>query len=282
MYTESMNTALYAAMSHADQLVMAPESMLWLQGYYGEALYIKDLLDMIGVRGNFLTMGDYKSAAEMLTRSGPSEPAEENLNRLFDGWYQATVERIAARRGLSKTQVRGLIDAGPFLAKQALDAGLIDGVATKADFLTGLKDAVAAAYGGEPWVQNRYREEKAKANFANPFALFASLFAGSAPEEDPAPVIGIVYVEGTIQPGHGQPSPFGGSGGAFSGDIAHALDLAAGDERVRAVVLRVNSPGGSALASEVILEAARRVQSQKPVVVSMGDVAASGGYYVSC
>ena len=92
----------------------------------------------------------------------------------------------------------------------------------------------------------------------------------------------IVYVEGPIVPGSPQPSPFGTQGIAYSDPIRRALDKAAEDEAVKAVVLRVNSPGGSAVASEIILAATRRVAAKKPFVVSMGDVAGSGGYYVAC
>jgi protease-4 len=94
--------------------------------------------------------------------------------------------------------------------------------------------------------------------------------------------VAVVYVEGAILPGHSQPSPFGQAGGAYSGDIRKALETAARDASVKAVVLRVDSPGGSAEASEVILNATRQVKSRKPLIVSMGDVAGSGGYYVSC
>src|SRR5205085_4145641 len=94
--------------------------------------------------------------------------------------------------------------------------------------------------------------------------------------------VGIVYVDGTIALGTGKSSPFGGATGAHSTDIRKALDDAARDDSIKAVVLRVDSPGGSAVASEIILDATRRVKAKKPFVVSMGDVAGSGGYYVAC
>ena len=103
--------------------------------------------------------------------------------------------------------------------------------------------------------------------------------AAAAPQKD---AVAVVYVEGPILPGYSQPTLFGAYNAAFSGDIRKALETAAKDESVKAVVLRVDSPGGSVEASEVILNAARQVKTQKPLIVSMGDVAASGGYYVAC
>jgi protease-4 len=98
----------------------------------------------------------------------------------------------------------------------------------------------------------------------------------------PRPAIGIVYVNGPIQTGKGMASPFGGDAGAFSSDVREALEKAGADRSIKAVVLRVDSPGGSATASEIILDATRRLKAKKPFVVSMGDVAGSGGYYVAC
>ena len=104
---------------------MAPETTLWLIGYYGEAVYVKGLLDWIGVQTDFLQMGAYKSGAEMFTRTGPSAPADENLNWLFDSLYQNTVNTIAESRGMTAEQVQGLIDGGPYFAEKAKKAGLI-------------------------------------------------------------------------------------------------------------------------------------------------------------
>ncbi|MBN1359168.1 MAG: signal peptide peptidase SppA [Sedimentisphaerales bacterium] len=281
VHAEGMSTFVYGLLCAGDYLSVAPQSSLWLTGLYGESLYVKDLLDKIGVQADFMHVGDYKSAAEMLTRTTPSEEAEENINWLLDGIYGSAVDMIAASRRKTPAQVRDLIDRGPYLADEALKEGLIDAVQTQEAFLAHVK----AQVGGSVKIDNRYgREKKPEINVASPLGLFAILSELFKPPqmEPKKDSIALIYVEGAILPGYGQPSLFGGAA-AFSGDIRKALQTAADDDSVKAVVMRVDSPGGSAEASEVILNATRLVQiDNKPFVVSMGDVAASGGYYISC
>ena len=280
VHAEGLYTGSYSLLCVADRLNVAPESSLWLTGLYGESLYVRALLNKIGVYADYMHMGDYKSAGEMLTRSGPSEPAAENINWLLDGTYEALVAMIAESRGKSSEQVKTLIDQGPYLADQALAEGLIDAIETREAFLARLK----TDFGETTEIDNRYGREKAKQiDLANPFAFFSILSEMFSPPKKPQKdAVGIVYVEGMILPGHSQPTLFGVTGGAFSGDIRKALEIAAKDDTVKAVVMRINSPGGSAEASEVILNASRQVQLRKPLIVSMGDVAGSGGYYIAC
>lgn len=280
VHAEGMSTFSYALLCAGDRLSVAPQSALWLTGIYGESLYVKDLLDKIGVRGDFMHMGAYKSAAEMLTRTGPSGPAEKNINWLLDGYYEALVEMIAQSRDKTPEQVRALIDGGPYLADEALEKGLIDAIETRDAFLARLKRDIE----GPVTVDNRYGRKKGpQINLASPlafFSIFAEMF--KTPDRSQKDAVAVVYVEGVILPGHSQPSPFGQAGGAYSGDIRKALETAAKDPSIKAVVMRVDSPGGSAEASEVILNATRQVQTNKPLIVSMGDIAGSGGYYISC
>jgi protease-4 len=279
VHAEDLSTFSYALLCSGNYLSVAPESMVWLTGFYAESLYVKDLLDKIGVQADFLHMGAYKSGAEMLTRTGPSAPAQENLNWLLDGWYSSLVEMIAQSRGKTPEQVRDLIDHGPYLAGQAVEKGLLDAVATQEEFLAHVKKEV-----GEPaTIDNRYgREKRPSINFASPLAFFsilAELFkTPEVPQKKEA--VALIYVDGAILPGYGQSTLFGLSA-AFSGDIRKALETAANDATVKAVVMRVDSPGGSAEASEVILNATRQLRGKKPFIVSMGNVAGSGGYYVA-
>jgi len=280
VHAEGMSTFSYGLLCAGDRLSVAPQSALWLTGLYAESLYVKDLLDKIGVQGDFMHMGAYKSAAEMFTRTEPSESAAENLNWLLDGWYGSLVDMIARSRGKTPEQVRELIDQGPYMAETALEKGLIDAVETRDQFLASVRKEIA----GTVKIDNRYGEQAGpQINFANPLAVFsvlAELF--KTPDVSHKDAVAVIYVEGAILPGHSQPTLFGVSGGAFSGDIRKALDTAAKDPSVKAVVMRVDSPGGSAEASEVILNVTRQVQVAKPFVVSMGDVAGSGGYYIAC
>jgi protease-4 len=176
--------------------------------------------------------------------------------------------------------VKQWIDTGMFTAEKAKEAGLIDAVEHRQEFDASLKKK----FGESLVYDRRYGTEKQKElDFSNPFAMFqilGEMFGGGKQAEPKKDAVGIVYVDGMILPGSSRPSIFG-SGGAYSSDIRKALDKAARDDSIKAVVLRVDSPGGSAVASEIILDATRRVKSKKPFVVSMGNIAGSGGYYVS-
>src|SRR5439155_17993564 len=169
-----------------------------------------------------------------------------------------------------------------FTAEQAKQAGLIDAVEQRQDFDAMLK----SKYGQGLAYDHKYGQKKKPGlDFSSPFAMFqilGEMMRGPHKEQSGKPAVGIVYVDGMIMTGSSHPSIFGGSEGAYSTDIRKALDKAARDESIKAVVLRIDSGGGSAIASEIILDATRRVKEKKPLVVSMGDVAGSGGYYVAC
>lgn len=280
VHAEMMMTFQYALLCAGDDLSVAPESPVWLTGLYGEGLYVKDLLAKIGVEADMMAMGAYKSAGELFTRSGPSEAAAENINWIFDSYYGSLVAMIAESRDKTPEQVRALIDKGPYMADEALEKGLIDAIETRQAFVARVKEEIE----GPVVVDNRYGRKKGpQINLTSPFAFF-SIFAEmfKTPERSQKDAVAVVYVEGPILPGHSQPSPFGATSAAFSGDIRKALEKAAKDPSVKSVVMRVSSPGGSAGASDVILNATRQVKAKKPFVVSMGNVAGSGGYYVSC
>src|SRR4030042_23708 len=163
-----MGTLEYGLLCAGDRLSVAPLSSLWLTGMYGESLYVKGLLDKIGVQADFLHMGDYKSAAEMLTRTGPRAPAQENIDWLFDSLYGSLVDMIARSRGKTTPQVRDLIDRSPYLAEQAWKEGLIDAVETRETFLAWIKTEL----GGQMRVDNRYgRAGRAGINLTTPLAF---------------------------------------------------------------------------------------------------------------
>ncbi len=167
-------------------------------------------------------------------------------------------------------------------AAKAKEQGLIDAVEHRQEFEAFVKSKV----GDKATFDKRYgKKEGPKIDFSSPFGVFnfyAELLGG-AKKKVSKDSVAIVYVEGPIVEGSPESSPFSMGGGvAASTPIRRALDKAAADDTIKAVVLRVNSPGGSATASEIILDATKRVKAKKPLVVSMGDVAGSGGYYVAC
>jgi len=281
VHADSLPTLNYAAATGASHISLVPTGELWLTGIYGEAPYLRGTLDKIGCKADFEQFEDYKTAAEMILRTGPSPQAQEMMKWLFDDLYAGMVKLIADGRKLPVEKVRALIDGGPYSAEDALKAGLIDAVQHRQDFLADL----TKRYGDDAEIILDYAEDDP---FAIPddniFAAFEFLMEmlNPSPKVYTEPSVAIVYVEGAIMTGEAEPSLFGSADGAFSTTIRKALDKAAEDDTVKAVILRVDSPGGSALASEIILDASRRVAEKKPVVVSMGNVAASGGYYVTC
>jgi protease IV len=281
IHSEEMENSVYALLCAGDHLGMSPQSTLWLTGLYSESVFVKDLLDKIGVKADYIQMGDFKSAAETLTQTQPSKAANENHNWLLDSIYDSLVGMIAQSRSKSNEDVKELIDNGPYLADEAFKKGLIDAVETRQEFLEFVKNSIS----GPVVVDNQYGiEQKAPINLSSPFSLFTLLGEMLNP---PSPqvkkdAIALIYVEGTITSGYETSSLLGLTGGAFSGEIQKAFETAADDDSIKAVVMRINSPGGSAEASEVILNATKLVKGKKPVIVSMGDVAGSGGYYIAC
>jgi protease IV len=283
IHADWMMTSSYALLSGASRLSVVPTGHLLITGMYGEQPYLRGLLEKIGVTPDFLTCGRYKSAGEMFMRTEPSEEDERMTNWLFDGLYENTIRLIAEGRGTQPDKVRTWIDGGIYTAESAQKLGIIDAVQYRQDFLEDLKKE----YGDDLKLDKKYgRKKKKEIDFSNPFAMFSIwaelLTGGTKPKKSDKDAIAIVYVDGAIMPGQPIPSPFGSSGYAYSTPIRKALDKAATDDTVKAVVLRVDSPGGSAVASEIILNATKRVAAKKPLIVSMGNIAGSGGYYVAC
>jgi len=279
---DSLLMPQYILACGASRISVVPTGMLGIQGIQGSSLHIRGLLDKIGAKPDFITEGAYKSASELFMREQPSPEADEMMNWIVDGMYSSFVDLIASGRKVDAAKVRAWIDSGLYSAEQAKAAGLIDAVEQSTEFETMLKDR----YGKDVVFEKKYgRKEEPELDFSSPFAflkVWGELFRGPQKKSTSKPAIGIVYVDGPIMIGKSTASPFGGGVGAFSSDLREALEKAAEDDSVRAVVLRVDSPGGSASASEIILDATRRVKARKPLVVSMGNVAGSGGYYVAC
>jgi protease-4 len=276
-YVHTFQFPLYSA---ASRISVVPTGDLLVYGFAMEAPYLRGLLDKLGVQPQVLTCGAYKSAGEIFTRTQPSREAEEMYNWLADGLYDAMVRQIAEGRKVDVAKAKQWIDAGLYTAESAMAAGLIDAVEHRQDFEAMLKQK----YGAGVAFDKKYgMPAEPKIDFGNPFAvfkIFAEAMAGMPKKPASANNVAVVYVDGIIMPGKAQPSIFGG-GGAFSSDVRKALDQAADDSSVKAVVLRVDSQGGSAVASEIIRDATLRVKAKKPIVVSMGNIAGSGGYYVS-
>ncbi len=280
VYCETLSPRTLLLGSAASKLVLMPRGEVELTGMYGEALYFKNMLDKIGVQADILHCGDFKSAGEPFYLTGPSDPAKEQQNKLLDSMFEQMIALIAKSRKLEPEAVHGLMDKAILSAQEALDAKLVDKLAYKEQFLSDLKKQ----YGKDVKFTRKYGKKKGpEIDPDNPFSMFKVFSELMRGEEDSGkPAIAVVYVDGPISGGESEGGFFGGSDGARSETVRKAIDAAAKDESVKALLLRVDSPGGSAIASEVICEATKRFKnSGRPFIVSMGNVAGSGGYYVA-
>jgi protease IV len=282
-HADELSLPHYLLLAGATQVSLVPTGDVWVTGLHGEAPYVRGLLNKIGVTPDFLTCGAYKSAAEMFMRENPSAQSEEMTNWLLDSLYDTCKKLIARGRGVEVDKVQKWIDEGPYTARRAREAGLIDNVQSWEEFQAGVKQR----FDGNVKFDSSYgKKQQQEIDFSSPMGIlnfYAELLSGGKKVKSKKPAVGIVYVEGPIVLGTAESSILDpGSKAAASTTLRRALDKAAADDSIKAVVLRVNSPGGSATASEIILNATKRVKSKKPLIVSMGNVAGSGGYYVAC
>ncbi|HTQ37474.1 MAG TPA: signal peptide peptidase SppA [Pirellulales bacterium] len=264
-----------------DEIIMPPVSELTVAGVRLEITYFKNLLDKLGIKADMLQMGAYKGADEPLTRDKMSPEFRQQTEKVVDDYYQQLVDTIAADRKLDVGKVKDLIDEGLFTAERAKEVGLIDQVAYLDEFR---KDLAQKQHADEVNLVEDYGKQQLDEEDMSGFAGFMKMFeliSGSEPRGKVSAnqKIAIVYAVGEINTGESK----GGMTGEKLGSetIIKALKEAETDPKVAAIVLRVDSPGGSAMASDLMWREITRIKSKKPIVASMGDIAASGGYYIS-
>jgi len=275
---ETAMPADYLVACACDEIVMPESGVVLLPGIHAEATFFKGLLGKLGIEADFIHIGQYKGAAEPLTREKFSEHVRENLTSLIDSMYDDMVTTIVKDRPISVAQAKEIIDAGLLTAKRAKEVGLIDRIA----YSHSLRDELARAYNTESLVYvKNYGQKKVDADFSGPtgfFKLMQALMGGGPSSRDGrGKKIALVYALGPIMTGKSESGLFGQTVGSTT--IVEALRKANDDSQVVAIVLRIDSPGGSALASDLIWHETQVIE--KPIVASMGDVAASGGYYIA-
>jgi len=249
----------YVTASAAETVWMQPKGRFATSGVALGQIYLRGLLDKLEAEPQVTKRKEYKSAADTFMERSMSEADREQLTRLSQSAYEAGIGAIAAARRLSPGQVRAALDASPQLAEEAQAKKLID--------RTGYDDELMA--------------EALKRAGAGAKETKMTDYVRSRTPALSAP-IAVVEASGEIRDGTAEESLFGGTGGIASDDLAKAIGRAARDRNVKAILLRVDSPGGSVTASDQILHALRKAQQAgKKVVVSMGPVAASGGYYIA-
>ncbi len=276
---ESGQSIDYLAAIACDEICVPEGGWLMLVGMRMEVTFYKDLFEKIGVKADMLQMGDFKGAAEPYTRSGMSPQFRKQLEFVLDDYFEKSfigpIAESRAAKHWQPAQVKALVDAGPYTAKAALAAGLIDRVGYTDELTDAWKKEFKTA---SVKVVKNYGQSKSKdLDFSNPFALF-SLFAPTTPPATAKPKVAVIYAVGSIASGKAGAGLLGGQT-VGSTTMIDAIRQAEADASVKAIVLRVDSPGGSALASDLIWNELSK--SKKPLIASMSDVAASGGYYIS-
>ena len=257
-------TVPYYLATAFERVALQPSGDVSITGVALEEKFLRGTLDKLNVKWEVGQRHEYKTAVNTFTQEGFTEPHREADERLVASLGEQIVAGVAEGRGLDAADVRALIDRAPLLADEALVAGLVDRLAYRDEIYTDVRDAVD----GEARLQYVGRYNRAH-------ALSSRI---PRPRES---VVALVRLSGAIRLGRSGRGPISG-GSAGSDTIAGALRAAINDDKVSAIVLRVNSPGGSYVASDVIWrEVVRANEAGKPVVVSMADVAASGGYFVA-
>jgi protease-4 len=275
----SAEAAQYLIASACEKIVMPPSGALMLPGVRAELTFYKGMLDKLGVEFDMLQMGKYKGAAEPMTRTGMSDALRENMTAIVDDVYEQLAATIAADRNMKDHQVKTLIDQGLFSASAALKARLIDQIAYSDQLEESLRKQLKA---DEVKIVTNYKKKQVDTDFSgiSGFMKLMELMMGGKPSEvvGKGKRVAVVYAVGPIMEGKSESDLFGDST-VGSTTLVEALQKANKDPKVVAIVLRVDSPGGSAIASDLIWRETEQIE--KPIIASMGDVAGSGGYYIA-
>ena len=267
-YAEQLSAPDYALAISADEVLMPSDSSFAVTGLSAEVLHLPGLLEKLGIEVQYFRYGKYKSVSgETFGRKALTEPVKEMINENLDGQYRRLVEMIALDRKLPPDQVRALIDAPGLRANWAQEHKLVDGLA--------YFDQVEANLRGKLGV-----EEKEDVPYVSA-ASYQKVSLSDAGVKEGKDVVALIYSVGLIVAGEGGTDPLGGGPSQGTRPIIEALRRAAKDSDVKAVVFRVDSPGGAGLGCDLVRREIEALVKTKPVVVSMSDAAASGGYWVS-
>jgi protease-4 len=277
VFAEGYDTTDLMLGSYADEVLAQQGGEVSFPGVYMEEMYLADTLSWIGLKADFVQVGDYKGASEPMARTGPSKEWDQNINQLLDSMYANVRKPIMQGRKLSDKKLDEVMETAWMAdAGEAVKAGLIDKEVDLAD----LTDYLKKEYGKEiDWDDELLPTQPKTKPDMNPFAIMGML--SKKPEAKPTkPTIAVVHIDGAIIDGDSKGGGmFGGEGQVGSRTLRNALEDVMDEDMVKGVVVRIDSPGGSATASEIIWQGIRRVAEKKPVWVSVGSMAASGGYY---
>jgi len=259
-----LNKEYYIATA-CDKIIVPPPGELFINGLAADVMFFRGSLDKLGIYPDIFQIGKYKSAGDTFTQKQMTDAHREFINSMLDDLYNRYINAIAQARHKTPEEVRTLIDNAPYGAEKAKEAGLIDDTMYRDDVEKQFKKML------------NYKDTDTFIPVRN------SEYRDVSPESlglNKGERIAVIYASGEIGSGSSQNGPSGDQS-IGSDTVAKALNDAAADKTLKAIILRVDSPGGSGLASDIIWHAVEAANQKKPVVVSMSDVAASGGYYIS-
>ena len=267
------NTTAWLFLKGCDRIWLSPAGSVETIGIAAQVIYLKGILDKLRVTTDFLSMGRYKSFAETFTREGPSDEARESLSNTLASFRETWLEGLESARHFAKP-IEEIVEQGPWTAEEAEGLGLIDAQGSELD---ARKDAKSQA---QTEKSTPLFGPKSGKDSELGISSLIRVLTGSGENADDSPHIAVLLAHGGI-------SMSGGSGG-LSGDgkitdtgLTKVIRRLKNDEHVKAVILRINSPGGSALASDLIWHELMALREAKPLIASVGDMAASGGYYLA-
>ena len=266
----------------ADQIFLTPTGTVGLTGLRAEVMFYAGLFEKLDIQAEMIAIGKYKSAVEPFTQDRMSEPFREAIDAVLDDLHVQQVEMIAGgRTHLDAVAVAQLIDKGPFTAQESLENGLVDGLLYYDELLSSVKTESADPIEFVTTHGKTSKEAPDLTGFAGLMRVFSMLSPPkkSAQSSD-TPRIALIYAVGPILTDVPD-SPFGTGEIITSRKFTEALRQVRTDHSTKAAVIRIDSPGGSALASDLIWREVFLTQREKPVVVSMSDIAGSGGYYIA-
>jgi protease-4 len=253
VYSETMGNLEYMIASSADKIYLNPSGFLMLNGLASESIFLKGTLDKLGIKAELEHIEEYKTASNTFTEEKFTPAHREMMNSLMDSLFDSFIKTIAEGRKKNINEIRALIDRGPFTATDALKEGLVDRLLYEDEVLKEVKE------------KNLIK--------IKPYLKRTNLMGRKK--------IAVLYAIGSINLGESGIDPIFGGYVMGSETMRRVMKEIEEDSSIKGVVMRIDSPGGSATASDIILRSAKNIKEKKPLVISMSDVAGSGGYWIA-
>jgi protease IV len=277
VFAEAYGQTDLALASYASDVMVQNGGPVSLPGVHMEEMFLADTLSWVGLKADMVQVGDYKGASEAMARNAPSPQWEQNINQLLDSMYANLRSQIMAGRKMDNAKLDTAMKVAWMAdGADAVRVGLVDRTVD----LASLTEELAASYPGDvAWDSKLLASRSSKMDASNPFAMLAML--SKKPDHTPkGPTIAVLHIDGAIVDGDSTGGGLlGGEGSVGSRTIRRAIEEILDQDKIEGVVVRIDSPGGSATASEMIWQGLRRLAAKKPVWASIGSMAASGGYY---